>query len=226
MIVSRRGERVPSHAERLPGAIIEALTAAGMTTRDVDVFCVIAGPGSFTGLRVGIAAIQGLALVHGRRVVALSALDVLGTAAALEAGPESIVAAWMDGYRKEVFSTLYRVADAPPFGTDRLLPLAGAAAAAPRDTLDAWKAAGTMPSVIAGNGATLYAEVIGDSARIVPHPELASIAARMAIARAAAGQTLAPAGVQPVYVRRPDVETAREARRAAAVPASASPPVP
>ena len=226
VIVARQGERVPSHVERLPSEIIDVLTAAGMTTGDVDVFCVLAGPGSFTGLRIGIAAIQGLALVHGRRVVALSTLEVLGTAAALDAAPGSIVAAWMDGYRKEVFAALYRATDVPPFAAGRLAMIGDAAAAAPRDTLEAWRAAGTMPVAIAGNGATLYAGEIGASARIVPHPALASIAAPMAAARAAIGQTLDPAAIQPVYVRRPDVETAREARRAAAPAAPSTSPAP
>jgi tRNA threonylcarbamoyladenosine biosynthesis protein TsaB len=222
VIVARRGARVPSHAERLPGDLVDALDEAGMTTRDVDLFAVVAGPGSFTGLRIGIAAIQGLALVHGRRVVALSALEVLGIAAALEAAPGAIVAAWMDGYRREVFSTLYRVNEAALFAPDRLTAVEEARAGAPRDTLDRWLAAGTAPSTIAGNGATLYSEVIGTAARIVPHPELATLTAHMAIARAALGQTLPPAGVQPVYVRRPDVETARDARLAAEAAGSTS----
>ena len=44
---------------------------------DIDLFAVASGPGSFTGLRIGIATIQGLAFVHGRRVVAVSALEAL-----------------------------------------------------------------------------------------------------------------------------------------------------
>ena len=62
----RTGDPDRSHGQRLPGEIQDLLAAHGLAARDVDLFAVAAGPGSFTGLRVGIATIQGLALVTGR----------------------------------------------------------------------------------------------------------------------------------------------------------------
>ena len=60
-LASARGDGGLPHATRLPGDALALLGPAGLTVRDVDVFAVCLGPGAFTGLRVGIAAAQGLA---------------------------------------------------------------------------------------------------------------------------------------------------------------------
>src|ERR1043165_9629792 len=70
VIEVRRGDGSRSHAERLPAELIALLDAYGRSFADVDVFAVASGPGSFTGLRIGIATIQGLALTCGKRVAA------------------------------------------------------------------------------------------------------------------------------------------------------------
>src|SRR5262245_59581439 len=74
----RSGDASRTHAERLPAEIIAILAAHARTLADVDLFAVASGPGSFTGLRIGIATIQGLALVGGHAIVAVPALDALG----------------------------------------------------------------------------------------------------------------------------------------------------
>src|ERR1041384_6636557 len=71
------GDPSRTHAERLPADLMQALDGAGLVLADVDVFAVATGPGSFTGLRVGIATMQGLALAAGRPLVGVSALDAL-----------------------------------------------------------------------------------------------------------------------------------------------------
>src|SRR5437870_4786303 len=77
VVVERGGDPTRTHAERLPGDILNLLHDAGVELAAVDVFALAAGPGSFTGLRVGIATLQGLALVNGRRIVPVSALEAL-----------------------------------------------------------------------------------------------------------------------------------------------------
>ena len=86
LVEQRPGDAARTHAERLPGDLADLLAAHGLTVNDVDLYAVASGPGSFTGMRVGIATIQGLALVHGRQVVAISALEALAQcgAAALD----------------------------------------------------------------------------------------------------------------------------------------------
>ncbi len=77
VVDERSGDAPRPHAERLPGEIIALLAAHGVAVADVDLFAVASGPGSFTGLRIGIATIQGLAFVRQRPVVAVSALEAL-----------------------------------------------------------------------------------------------------------------------------------------------------
>src|SRR5262250_256998 len=75
VIDQRPGDASRTHAERLPAEIVALLAAHGRAAADVDLFAVASGPGSFTGMRIGIATIQGLALVRRTPVVSVSALD-------------------------------------------------------------------------------------------------------------------------------------------------------
>src|SRR4051812_16719988 len=119
VVEERRGDARRSHAERLPDELTSLASAHGLSVPSIDLFAVAAGPGSFTGLRIGIATIQGLALTAGKRIVAISALEALAHCA--DAAPGTLVAAWMDARRHDIFSALYRVVEAPPFSPDRLV---------------------------------------------------------------------------------------------------------
>ena len=66
------GDPARSHAEHLPGDLIALLDMAQLGLDAIDVFAVATGPGSFTGLRVGIATMQGLAFVNRRPLVPVS----------------------------------------------------------------------------------------------------------------------------------------------------------
>jgi tRNA threonylcarbamoyladenosine biosynthesis protein TsaB len=220
IVAERCGDPGMTIAERLPRELLDLLAAHGWTTASVDLFAVAAGPGSFTGLRVGIATIQGLAFVHKRRVAAVSALEAIGqaTAAGLAAG--SLAGVWMDAQRRDVFSALYRVAPVPAFDPQRLIEVAAPAVAAPDATLERWTDADPgSPAVVAGDGAVAFAPLLASrypGAAIAPHPCLAGAIGRIAFVHAAAGLTLDPAGVRPLYIRRPDAEVERERRQQAA----------
>ena len=101
------GDESRTHGERLPRDLMRVLEEASCTLEAIDLLAVITGPGSFTGLRVGIAAVQGLAMATGRRIVPVSAFEAL--AAAAGAGT-SMVGAWVDAQRGEVFAALHDVA--------------------------------------------------------------------------------------------------------------------
>jgi tRNA threonylcarbamoyladenosine biosynthesis protein TsaB len=89
-------------ASRLPGDLMILLQDAGLTVHEVDVFAVAVGPGSFTGLRVGIATMQGLAFAAGKPLIGISAFDALA-AMATAADPESRrVAVWVDAWRGQM----------------------------------------------------------------------------------------------------------------------------
>jgi len=207
IVLQRGGDPARTHVERLPAEILSVLQDAGLALPAVDVFAVAAGPGSFTGLRVGIATIQGLAFVQHRKVVALSALAALAQAGSAELQAGAHVGAWMDAHRREVFTALYRVADAPLGALARLVEVDPAAVGTPASTIERWSA-GPPVDLFIGDGAVLYKEII--KSRAVASPLLAGTIGLMAVDRARAGETMDPAGVYPVYVRRPDVEIERE----------------
>ena len=214
----RVGDTMRSHAERLPGALFEVMADAKIELAAIDVFAVAAGPGSFSGLRIGIATMQGLAFVSGKRIVAVSALDALAHAAAHDAVEGTLVAAWIDAHRRDVFAALYRVGAAAPFSHGRVVGVDAASVGDPTAILARWE---TVPDVFIGSGARLYLDVIAARApgtRVLDAPPLAGVLGRVAVECARAGETVAPAGVQPIYVRRPDAEIAREQKQAAGEP--------
>ena len=211
VLVEEIGDPSRTHAERLPGDVLRAVDHAGIGIADIDLFAVAAGPGTFTGLRIGIAMIQGLALVSGKRVVPVSALRALAVAASREEPSGRIIGAWMDAHRRDVFSALFRRTDQSPFASDGLIELEDAAVGDPSATLRRWAHAGTMPDVLVGDGAIVYAHTIPPQISTLEQLPLAGVIGQIAIARAAAGNTVVPAGVQPLYIRRPDAEIARDA---------------
>ncbi len=213
--------RVP-HGQRLPGDLLAVLAAAGATIADVDLFGVVAGPGAFTGLRIGIAAIQGLAFATARPVVGVSALDAWAQAGVRGASPGDFVGAVMDAARQEVFTALYAVSDG---GT--LAPVEGPEVGPPAAVFERWAALTAGHVLVAsGEGAARYSEALRVSvprAR-VPRPEepLAAVVARLAWRAHREGRSGPPHAVRPLYVRRPDAELARDRRAAASAKAPRS----
>lgn len=207
------GDRSRSHAERLPGELVRALDAHGWRPADVDLFAVVAGPGSFTGLRIGIATMQGLAFVLGRRVVGVSALEAVAQSVASAAETGTTIGVWIDAHRREVFSALYRAADAPAFEPERLTVLEAPGVGTPDEVLARWRRVGERQSVYAGDGTVLYRTLL-EGHRIIDVPSLAGAAGRLAAAQARQGRAVDPSAVRPIYIRRPDVEVTRERERA------------
>src|SRR3954470_7395271 len=158
IVDERAGDGARTHALRMPAEIVDLAAANGWALSDADLFAVASGPGSFTGLRIGIATIQGLALVHRRRVVAVPVLDALAHAVSRDLADGTVIGAWMDAHRGDVFAALYRVNGGAPFSRARLDEIEGATVGTPAATLSRWRARGeTMPAVIVGDGAMLYA---------------------------------------------------------------------
>lgn len=94
-----------THAKHLMSGVEAVLNMAGVPLNDVDAFAVTRGPGSFTGLRIGISTIKGLALAMGKPVVGISSLEVLAFQA--ESSQEWICP-MIDARRREVYWSLYQ----------------------------------------------------------------------------------------------------------------------
>jgi tRNA threonylcarbamoyladenosine biosynthesis protein TsaB len=209
VVDERSGDAARTHAERLPGEILEIAAANQMPLASVDLFAVASGPGSFTGLRVGIATLQGFAFVQGRHMVGIPALEALAHCASADTPTGAHVAAWMDASRHDVFAALYRVTDAPLFDPDRLVEVDPTSVGGPAATWTRWSGEFGEPAVVIGDGAVRYGEVIV-SARVQPPPLLAGAIGRLAVGYARRGAAVRPSGIHPLYVRRPDAEIARE----------------
>jgi tRNA threonylcarbamoyladenosine biosynthesis protein TsaB len=212
IVDERPGDGARTHAQRLPAEITALIDAHGIAMADVDLYAVASGPGSFTGLRIGIATIQGLAFVHGRSVAGIPALDALAHVGSVNLPAGTLIAALMDAHRREVFAALYRVTHGAPFSRERLEPVEGPTVGDPAATLARWRGqSDTTPMVFAGDGALLYADLIAQTqpaARLLPPLLLAGAIGRLALDRQA--DAVAPADLRALYVRRPDVELERE----------------
>jgi tRNA threonylcarbamoyl adenosine modification protein YeaZ/ribosomal-protein-alanine acetyltransferase len=215
----REGDPARTHGERLPGEIVDLLASEGLGLRDVDLFAIVAGPGSFTGLRVGMATVQGLALATGRQVVALPTLEVMVSAWRRGgAAPAPAVAACLDGQRGDVFYAVYRLADVEGAPAGAWPALVTPSVGRPGD-LAATIGARVLerPLVAIGSGAERYRTALAGVAglRVEPYGvPLASAAARLAGESAASA--VSPHALRPIYIRRPDAVIARERQRRAA----------
>lgn len=94
------------HAERLMAFVDEALDAAGKALDDIDRIAVTIGPGSFTGIRIGVAAARGFALALDRPAVGVSTLDVLASLAHAQHPGEPILVL-MDAKRDELYGQAF-----------------------------------------------------------------------------------------------------------------------
>src|SRR5690349_14925734 len=152
VVAERSGDATRTHGERLPRELMAVLDDAGAELQDVTTFAVCIGPGSFTGLRVGIATIQGLAFAQRKLVVPVSAFEALARPGSLE---PSLIATWIDAHRGEVFACLYdasgRVVVREPTSLS------------PAATLDEWMSRGLAADAVIrfeGDGAIKYRDVI------------------------------------------------------------------
>jgi tRNA threonylcarbamoyladenosine biosynthesis protein TsaB len=184
----------PGHATRLLPLAAELLAAAGLSWAAVERIAVGVGPGTFTGLRVGIATARGLAQSLSCPLIGVSSLEALAAPALDEAGT---VLAVIDARRGEVFAAAYDSASGLVAGPKALAPEAVGALA------DAgWLAV--------GDGAVRYRERIGAAGLQVPpqdsplHVVRAAAVCAIAVARAPTPGIR----VAPDYVRRPDAELA------------------
>jgi tRNA threonylcarbamoyladenosine biosynthesis protein TsaB len=199
------GRADESTAAQLPMGLQRALAQAGRPMSDLEVLAVAVGPGSFTGLRVGIATMQGLAVALGLPLVGVSSLEALAVHAAVADRSAGVVAAWVDAWRGEVYAGLYRA------GREERSPVV----ASPDDVLR--DLSGDV--LFVGNGCDAHRARLtawtGGSARLaaVMQPALAETIARLAGARVAGGERPSPDAIAALYVRRPDPELVRDARQ-------------
>jgi tRNA threonylcarbamoyladenosine biosynthesis protein TsaB len=177
----------PAHAARLLSAAGEALAAAGVAWADVDRLAVGLGPGSFTGLRIGIATARAVAQARGLPTVGVSSLD------ALARGAEEPVVAAIDARRGEVFAAAYG-------------PGAFAAAALTPDALAERLRAMPVAPLCVGDGAVRFRDSLEAAGARVPRDEdgLHRLRAEHVCRLGAEGSPTDRDALLPHYLREPD----------------------
>ncbi len=187
-----------THSERLMGAVDRLLADAGWTPRDLEGLAVAVGPGSFTGLRVGISTVKGLALALGIPVAPVPTLDAMAASLPFAALPVCPV---LDARKHEVYAARYRWDG--------------------RAMRREWDYLAVAPAELARR---LHEPTVllGDAARAIasPHARLAppthqipwpACVGLLGHARLAAGETVAAADLVPIYLRPSEAELKRRA---------------
>jgi tRNA threonylcarbamoyladenosine biosynthesis protein TsaB len=178
------------------------LKGTGLGVDLLDGVAVALGPGSFTGLRVGVATVKGLALASNKPVVGFSSLAMLALNlpwAAYQVCP------MLDARKKEVYTALYRCEELPAtLRNESVMP--------PADFLDGI----TENTIFVGSGALKYRDLItaklGEMAFFAPancHQPRASAGALLAQYAFARGEVLPASALNPVYIRPSEAEMAK-----------------
>jgi tRNA threonylcarbamoyladenosine biosynthesis protein TsaB len=197
------GER-PGHATRLLPLTAAVLRRAGIGWEGVDRIAVGVGPGTFTGLRIGIASARALARARGIPLVGVSTLQSLALAGPVPAGLDAVFAV-IDARRGEVFAASWRLDEAQGFDNALLLPRA----VAPELLTELIAPLGPTALAI-GDGAIAFREVLERSGAFIPdddsqlHRVTATNHCRLAVSL----QASAADDVRPDYLRAPDAELA------------------
>ena len=187
-------------AEVLLPMIGETLQEAGMGYGDLAAIATTTGPGSFTGLRVGLAAARGLRLATGIKTVGVSTLEAAAHAVTEDERRGRAVLAAIDSRRDEIFVQAFD-GDLKPLGAPAVLTPGAAAAAAPRGAL-----------VLTGDAAQpLLAALGGRNAKLARGAGAIDAAVVAALAAARLGDKDLPP-LRPLYLRPPDI-TPQPARR-------------
>jgi len=186
------------HSRSLLPAIRRVMAEAGLETRDLALLVATRGPGSFTGLRIGLATAQGFALAAGIRAAGVSSLDAAAVADAAASRSALRRLVIVDALRGELFAALYDGAgpDALVRGPCRLLPE------------DAARWAGEHGAArICGPAVLRYRDAIGrgrpDIEIVEDRWALAPAALRLGLQAARRGETT----LEPLYLREPDIHT-------------------
>lgn len=194
--------------------VVRLLEECQVGIQDVDAVVVGRGPGSFTGVRIGVATAKGLAQGRG---VPLRGVGTLDAIAERFAGREGLVGVVGDAMRHEVYPALFRCTRG---ALERLEP---DSVCRPDELAERWSSSLSGPVLLAGDGLHKYADVLtgalGDRAELAPasmwYPTGSSLL-QAAWRAGTRGRDGSPASVLPIYTRLSDAEEAESARAARA----------
>ncbi len=189
-----------THSRHVMPMVRSVLGLAGLAVADLDGFAVTLGPGTFTGLRIGVGTVKGLAEAAGKPVVGVSSLRALAEQANLD---DRLIFPLIDARRGEVYFSRFRRRDGI---LQRETP---DAVAPPEEAIGAIR----EPCLFVGSGAVLYRDALtkalGPLASFAPeglHVIRAAIVANLGLARLSGVNPGDVHALVPVYIRKSDAE--------------------
>ncbi len=195
-----------THSERLMPLIDALLRECAVEREQLDAVAAAAGPGSFTGIRIGLATARGLAQGLG---IPAAGVCTLEAAAEAVLAPEVLICPILDARRSQVYAALYRREPAPGLGLETLIPPAAGALSSLMERLKAYR----EPVVFTGEGLSSYGsylkETLGSRAILAAPPSrfnragLVAWRGRMLLK---ANPALSYRELMPLYLRRPEAE--------------------
>jgi tRNA threonylcarbamoyladenosine biosynthesis protein TsaB len=191
---------VATHSERLLPAIDQILKDSKLTIQEIEGFAVSLGPGSFTGLRIGISTVKGLALATGKAVVGIPTLDVLAHNVVFS---HLLICPMLDARKGEVYTALYR-----GDGKGILQKLSPDLALKPHDLLQRVK----EPVIFLGDGVDVYRDKLtGNKDNYLFAPSYlnqprASTLAKLCLEKFRKGEILKEEEIIPLYCRASEAE--------------------
>jgi tRNA threonylcarbamoyladenosine biosynthesis protein TsaB len=212
ILAAASGDASASHSTDLIESIDRILQSSGVLLRDIDLFAAAVGPGSFTGLRIGLATTKSFAMCMGKDCAGVSTLAAIAHAA----GPSPKTVALLPAGRGELFAQLFSVDDGrvreldaaahltpseilEVYGKNRELRWAGEGAHLQAHTLREWAKSNDIPFV--------DSDPSGGAWSLAPRvDQLASSIAALALNAHGNGGVVSPDDLRAVYVRASDAE--------------------
>ena len=191
------------HSQRLFVEIEDVFKAAACALSDIDAVAVSIGPGSFTGLRIGLSAAKGLCLVGDKALVAVSTAEALATRMPFVQYPVCVI---LDARRQEVYTALYDTSSGYP----RIL--SSLRAMAPEVLLQ--ERAG-QKTIFVGDAVSTYRDLIANHPEALPAPFYcvrpeAGSTGWLAFAKMKAGETADLETIEPEYLRKPNLKVSEK----------------
>ncbi len=189
-----------AHAERLMPSIKWLMESSQVTIEEIDAFAISIGPGSFTGLRIGVSTVKGFAFATNKPVVSVPTLDAFARTVPFSAYQ---ICPLFDARKDEVFAGLYKWDD------NSIIKIMPERAVSPGDFLKEI----TDKTVFIGDGINRYGDMIkdicGDKA-IFPPPSIMSPSAatvgEIAFEKIKQGDLADPVSLTPFYIRKSEAE--------------------
>ena len=189
-----------AHAERLMPSIKWLLESSRISIEEIDAFAISIGPGSFTGLRIGLSTVKGFAFATNKPVVSVPTLDAFARTVPFCAYQ---ICPLLDARKDEVYAAMYKWED------NNIIKIMPERAVSPGDLIKEI----TEKTVFIGDGVTRYGDMIkqtcGDKA-IFPPPSIMSPSAatvgEIAIEKIKQGDLADPVSLTPCYIRKSEAE--------------------